>query len=256
MFTPTYSAANNTPNGISFKVKTIDKPKITLSTEELNQYNKKVLAYKKIEYGEATIRLHDTVDDHVLSFWVNYFTYYFGDSRTKEALAYTQSPVDPTFTDSSGWGLRPLVDTTNFFSSVDVYAFYGNLYTQFSYINPRITAIDWQTKDVSSDEPEEVSVSFRYEAIQYLKFGEQLSSAPKSLADFGFGLGTAPSGSILNAATPKILSTTTSVNSSPTTNNTNANATSNAQSPPPAANAPGASVPNSTTDNQYGTPPT
>jgi hypothetical protein len=69
--------------GISFKVKQIDKPHVNLTTVELNQYNKKTLVYTKLEYADATIQLHDTVDDSVLSLWVDYFTYYFGDSRRK-----------------------------------------------------------------------------------------------------------------------------------------------------------------------------
>ena len=46
------------------------------------QYNKKRLIYTNITYGEASIRLHDSVDDAVLAFWVDYFTYFFADSRS------------------------------------------------------------------------------------------------------------------------------------------------------------------------------
>jgi hypothetical protein len=37
-------------NGISFKIKTIDKPKVDLATTELNQYNRRRYAYTKIDY--------------------------------------------------------------------------------------------------------------------------------------------------------------------------------------------------------------
>lgn len=159
--------------GISFKVRQIDKPKITLTTVELNQYNKKKLAYSKSEYGDVSMRVYDTVDDSVLAMWVDYFTYYFGDSRIKSnGLAYKQSTVNSTFIDDSGWGFRPLVEDIQFFDKVTVYAFYANTYTAFSYINPRITTVDWQQKEYSGNDPEEITINFKYEAIQYEEFGK------------------------------------------------------------------------------------
>jgi len=38
------------PRAISFKVRQIDKPKVTLTTADLNQYNKKKVVYTKLEY--------------------------------------------------------------------------------------------------------------------------------------------------------------------------------------------------------------
>lgn len=162
--------------GMMFKVRQIDKPKLNLVTADLNQYNKKKVVYTKVEYSEATMRLYDSVDNSVLSWWVDYFTYYYGDSRLKTSLSYSQSPVDPSFTDSTGWGFRPLIEDTEFFEKITVFAFYANTYTAFSYINPKITTVNWQQKDYSGNEPEEVDVSFKYEMIQYEKFGERIQN--------------------------------------------------------------------------------
>jgi hypothetical protein len=164
----------NGNRGLSFKVKQIDKPKITIKTTELNQYNKKRLVYTGADYSEASIKLYDTVDDSAMATWIDYFTYYFGDSRIKTKMAYGQSPIDPTFTDESGWGFRPISEDTKFFDKITVYAFYANTYTAFSYINPKITLIDWQTKDYSSSEPEELGISFKYELIEYEAFGKPI----------------------------------------------------------------------------------
>jgi hypothetical protein len=184
--------------GISFKVKTVDKPKVTLQVDELNQYNKKVLVYKKVDYGDMTVRLHDTVDDSILATWVDYFTFYFADSRKKTgddpnnatpAAPYEQSPYNPNMQWDSGWGFQPLVNNdTNFFTSIIVYVLYANTYTAWSYVNPKITAIDWQSLDYSSSEPEEVNVSFKYEAIRYLAFGVPINTNTTLgfMPDFGF----------------------------------------------------------------------
>lgn len=167
--------------GISFKVRQVDKPKVALTTSELNQYNKKRLAYTKIDYSEATLRIYDTVDDSVLALWIDYFTFYFGDSRRKNDAAYRQSPVDPEFVDSSGWGFRPISESVNFFDKITIYAFYANTYTAFSYINPKITSVDWQQKAYDSSDPEEINLSIKYEAIEYEEFGK-----PYDYREFGW----------------------------------------------------------------------
>jgi len=156
---------------IAFKVKTIDKPRITLTAQELNNYNKKRIVYTKLDYADAQLRIYDTVDNSVLNFWVNYFTYYFGDSRLKPSTASALNPTDAKFVDSTGWGLRPLTEETNFFNKISISAYFARTVTKFSYINPKITGIDWQQKDYSSSDLEDANITFKYEYIEYEKFG-------------------------------------------------------------------------------------
>lgn len=157
---------------VAFKVKQIDKPRINLKTSELNQYNKKKIAYTKVDYSDASLRIYDTVDNSMLALWVNYFTYFFGDSRIKNDQDFLQGSVGPKFIDGTGWGLRPISENTNFFDSIDVTAFYGQTITTFRYMNPKIISIDFQNKEYSSSDLEEITVNFQYEAIQYEKFGQ------------------------------------------------------------------------------------
>jgi hypothetical protein len=77
------------------------------------------------------------------------------------------STVDPIFSDSTGWGLRPIGEDTSFFTRIELYSLFGKQYTQTTYLNPRIIAIDWEQNDSSSSDPEEVSITFKYEAIEY-----------------------------------------------------------------------------------------
>mgnify|MGYP006267403677 CR=1 FL=1 len=183
--------------GLSFKVKTVDKPKITLQTEELNQYNKKVIVYKKAEYGDMSVRLHDTVDNSALATWVDYFTYYFADSRQKSGdqtsgmptQPYEQSPYSASMLWDSGWGFQPLVNNdTHFFTGIIVYSLFANTYTAWEYINPKISNIDWQTYDYSSSETDELSISFKYEALRYITFAQPISDPMKLgfMENFGF----------------------------------------------------------------------
>ena len=166
---------------ISFKVKTIDKPKIDLTTVEMNQYNRKKLIYTKTEYLPFTVKLHESVDGSIVRLWKDYFTFYFGDSRPKTPSDLNSigqgATTAPTFADSSGWGLRPITEDTNFFTRVNLYSLFGGApigtsggtgqYQLTSYLNPRITAIDFEQYDSSSSDTEEVSITFKYEAIEY-----------------------------------------------------------------------------------------
>ena len=172
--------------GISFKIRSFDKPKVDLTTVELNQYNRKRLVYTKAEYHQGSIKLFDTVDDAPLKMWIDYFTYYFGDSRQKTSLAYNQSTVNSTFFDSSGWGFRPVQNNTNFFERIELYAFFGQSYTQINYINPKITGIDWESHETASSDPEELTINYKYEALQYVNSNAPIT--PDLLTLFGFNV--------------------------------------------------------------------
>jgi hypothetical protein len=167
----------NDPQNIAFKVKSIEKPKINLQVDELNQYNKKYLVYKKVDYQETSIKFHDSNDNSLLSFWVNYFTYFFGDSRPKNQVSSNQSPVDPLFNDDTGWGVRTLTNETKFFNSIRVLVFFANTYTAFKFMNPKITSIDWDSSDYNSSEFESVSMNLKYEFLQYEAFGKPIGFA-------------------------------------------------------------------------------
>ena len=171
--------------GVSFKIKTIDKPNIELNQKELNQYNRKRYAYTKTEYRPVNISLYDTVDNKPFNLWIQYFNYYFGDARYKSSMTMQSSPVDSTFDDSTGWGLRPLVEQINFFTSVDLYAIFGKEYTLTSYLNPKISAIDWGNHDSSDSNLEELKMSLTYETLQY----DTGTITPELAAQFGFDVG-------------------------------------------------------------------
>lgn len=171
--------------GISFKIKTIDKPNIEVNQKELNQYNRKRYAYTKTEYRPVNISMYDTVDNKPFNLWIEYFTYYFGDARYKSPLTMGTNPTDPTFDDSTGWGLRPLVEQVNFFTSLDLYALFGKEYTLTSYLNPKISSIDWGSHDTSDSGLEDLKMTIVYETVQY----DSGTITPELANQFGFDIG-------------------------------------------------------------------
>lgn len=265
------SMMNNIPlnsstdiRSVAFKVKTIDKPRINLTTVELNQYNKKKLAYTKVDYGDASIRVYDSVDNSVLALWINYFTYFFGDSRTgkDDVMVIQQSSVGSKYYDSSGWGFRPISEEEYFFKSIDVLAFYGQTVTKFKYMNPRIVSIDWQNKDYSSNDLEEATINFKYESIVYEQFGQPVGNIDTGwqstdTIDYPYGYASTPAvfqpRMFGNQTTiyDKNQSTTTATNPANIVNslpyNTGAAAPSSIA---PSAIAPGATIPNNLLNSQ------
>lgn len=173
-------------NGISFKIKKVDKPNIDLKTKTLNQYNRKRPVYTNVDYKPVNLSIWDTVDNKPLDMWRQYFTYYFGDARQKSPLTMNQSPVAPVFSDGTGWGLRPLTEEINFFTRLDVYAIFGLKYTRVSYLNPRITNINFNSYQSDVDQLADISMQVAYETVNY---DPSQDITPAIAAQFGFDLG-------------------------------------------------------------------
>lgn len=182
---PWLSKLGNWQDGVSLKIRTVDKPSVELTQKELNQYNRKRYAYTRTTYRPVNVSIWDTVDNKPFDLWVQYFVYYFGDGRYKSPMTMGSDPTDPTYDDATGWGLRPMTEQINFFTSLDVYALYARTYTKTSYLNPKITAIDWGNHDSAAGELEDLKVSFSYETLQYDT--GVLSDA--MAAQFGFDVG-------------------------------------------------------------------
>jgi hypothetical protein len=78
---------------LSLAVKTIDLPKYNIDTETLNQYNRKRIIQKKINYDPVAVTFHDTSDDLIRKMWYYYMSYYYKDP--------TQRYLDPNNTNGN-----------------------------------------------------------------------------------------------------------------------------------------------------------
>ena len=84
---------NDDQANLSLAVKTIDLPKYNIETETLNQYNRKRIIQKKLNYEPINVTLHDTSGDLVRKMWYYYMNYYYKDS--------SQRYLDPNNTNGS-----------------------------------------------------------------------------------------------------------------------------------------------------------
>jgi len=74
---------NDDVTDLSLAVKTIDLPKYTIDTETLNQYNRKRIIQKKINYDPINVTFHDTSGDLIRKMWYYYMTYYYKDATQR-----------------------------------------------------------------------------------------------------------------------------------------------------------------------------
>lgn len=173
--------------GVSLKIRAIDRPNILMTTQKLNQYNRNKIVYTKTDFRQFNMTIWDTVDNKAYDLWRQYYTYYFGDARQKSPATMASSPYDPTFTDSTGWGLRQLGEEVNFFSEIEVYAIFGKTYTRTTYLNPRIIEAQWGT--FSQDEFSSLSdVKFTIE-YETLRYDPTAPITPAIASQFGFDVG-------------------------------------------------------------------
>lgn len=180
---------------IGLLVKNIDLPKYKLDVETLNQYNRKRLIQKKIDYQPVTVKFHDDGGDLIRTLWYNYFAYYYKDPNQQyRGQANTNGTNGPSATLSNGfdynsrdiyqnqrlvndWGYigEAYQDGTNasggkpaFFKDISIYGFNQHKFVEYVLINPLITDWNHDNYDYSAgDGVMENSVTISYETVKY-----------------------------------------------------------------------------------------
>jgi hypothetical protein len=66
---------------VGLLVKKIDLPKFNITTETINQYNRKTVVQSKLTYQPVSMEFHDDNSDITNNLWINYYRYYFSDSN-------------------------------------------------------------------------------------------------------------------------------------------------------------------------------
>ena len=125
---------------VGLLVKKLDLPKFAISTEVVNQYNRKTVVQTKLSYSPISIEFHDDNSDITNNLWKNYYKYYFADSNY--GASNKQTPVafgDTKYgTKSNAYGLNN-GQSDPFFTSIDIYVLHQQKFTQLTLINPIVT---------------------------------------------------------------------------------------------------------------------
>lgn len=184
---------------MSVLCKNVKLPAYRFDTKRYNQYNRQVIGINKISYEPISVEFHDDSLNVIRNFWDCYYTYYIQDARYRNFKKGLQGGLqipDQWQQDDSNysslytniladhWGLDT-VDSTQldrkvpFFRSIKIYHFsrpvdaigtdQDNLphYSEYTLINPIITAFEHDTLDYTSSEGTMNRMTIEYETVLY-----------------------------------------------------------------------------------------
>lgn len=159
-------------------VKSADLPKYTFDTTVKNQYNRKKILYKQINYDAVNIALHDDSAGIVNAMWAIYYGYYIAD-RHNPNIAYNANHLRPTKTPSDNfrYGLDNSI-TVPFFKSVSIYTMSRRRFIGYTLVNPRIKSWNHGSVGYAETETLESTMTLEYEAVKYSAGNVAFGSPP------------------------------------------------------------------------------
>ncbi len=184
------ASGNDWAKGIGILAKQIDRPKVNFDTEVLNQYNKKRIVQKRVEYEPVSFTFHDTVDNKAFHMFEDYFRFYYGDPRNSSATDWSWDIMSNTMNpgQAGAWGFIPPVGNTNlayFFSHIEFYYIYGGYYSRYDIINPKIKSFSPSDMSMDSSEGASIQMTFEFEGLIYQGNNLSLSGQAGLLQEMG-----------------------------------------------------------------------
>ena len=183
---------------VGLLVKTIQLPNFSIETETLNQYNRKRIIQKKINYMPVRVEFHDDAGDVVRNMWYNYFSYYYkdpnqqygsapatngtnGPSSTQPGFSYNNRDIYVAERPVNDWGfigesysqgIDAFSSTTGgkpaFFNDITIYGLSQHRFAQYTLINPIIKDWNHDTYDYSQGNGTmNNTVTIEYETVKY-----------------------------------------------------------------------------------------
>jgi len=172
-------------SSISVLVKTSTLPRFSFDTDMKNQYNRKKLIYKNINYDPIQVTFHDDNTGIINALWAQYFLYYspereqvpgawdiLGGSATgRQSGAGPYNGGGVVYSAESG-GYRYGLDSDRvqdpFFRSITIYTMSKKRFHSYKLINPHIRT--WDHGDVSYAESGgtvQATMNLGYESVIY-----------------------------------------------------------------------------------------
>jgi hypothetical protein len=162
---PSFTARHG--DEVGMLVKSADLPKYNFDSVVKNQYNRKKIVYKNLNYEPVNITMHHDSAGIVNALWAIYYGYYVVD-RLLPTAAFNENKYRPTKTplDNFRYGMDNNI-TTPFFKSISIYTMSRRRFLGYTLVNPRIKSWQHGNVDYSANEPIESTMSLEYEAVKY-----------------------------------------------------------------------------------------
>lgn len=196
-------------NEINMLVKSIDLPNFSVSTEIMNQYNRKKVVQYNHKYGDIVVKFHDDNISVINTLWQNYYRYYYADPISATSnKAYTRNATKNSSYINSVYGLDN-GSTEPFFKYITIYQLARHEYVSYKLINPIVTKWSHNKLDYSQDSSNDFDMTLAYESVAYGSGVIDKDNGPEGFAVEHYDLTPSPLSSGDNSA----------VTASPTMNN-------------------------------------
>jgi hypothetical protein len=173
-------------------VKSAQLPKFTIDTVVKNQYNRKKVIQKQIQYDPLSITFHDDNVGVINAMWAQYMGYYYRDRHNEMKQFYDKDPYHTTASfNERRYGLDNN-STVPFFRSIQIYTMARKRFQGYTLVNPIITS--WQHGDVDNaggGQTVEASMNVQYEAVLY-SAGSVKVDRPKGFAKLHYDKAPSP----------------------------------------------------------------
>lgn len=185
-------------------VKTIDLPSYEIETETYNQYNRKRVVQKRLEYSPVEMTFHDDSSDLTRRLWYNYFSYYYRDPSQgygsvgaiseNPGFSYSERDIYSPERKSNDWGFYgeafgpggDLSPKPAFFRDIVIFGLSRKQWVSYVLINPLITQWNHDRYDYSdSSGIMENRVTVAYETVKYFSGSVSPDGNATNIPGFG-----------------------------------------------------------------------
>jgi len=179
---PNLSVIDNTSQLIETGqlVKSVALPKFTVETKTLNAYNRTNLSQTKVKYDPVSITFHDDSASTVLTFWRDYYQYYYRDNDYQDLLNDTGNSIylrehkyqfngaNPLNT--WGYKLRSTGSVKQqILDNIRIYSLHNQQFTEYVLINPMITSFQHGQHTAGENSTLTHTMTVSYETVLYYR---------------------------------------------------------------------------------------
>ena len=158
---------------VGILAKSVTLPNFKITTETLNQYNRKTVVQTKLNYEPVTLQFHDDMANATNDLWKNYYQYYYADGAYESKRRTANLGVfNPSFRDTKSGNINYKYGFNKpheapFFNQIEIYQLNRQQYTGITLVNPVIT--NWQHGELnqSTNQLLESKMTVAYESVVY-----------------------------------------------------------------------------------------
>ena len=154
-------------NEINVLVKAVDLPQYKVTTESLNQYNRKKVVQTTHKYDPVSITFHDDNMGLINQLWQNYYSYYYATPSTSSLPgSYRRTAMKNEIANNFRYGLDNN-SSVPFFDSIIIYQMARQEFVSYTLVNPIIKSWTFDQADYGQGGPTECTMQVDYEGLYF-----------------------------------------------------------------------------------------